>query len=584
MKRILINGLAFLVIFSCVPEGSSNSYDDTIIENNQGNESGNGQEGNGDNSTIEPAPEGFANIGVSIQLPEDTSYNANELYVSSLFTEKEFITNEQGVAQIFDGNEFELIYATNANDDIVLMGFLNPSKTKNVILNAETTASAMVMLHPWTMHLSVSTKEEAILAIKELPAFTPFLDEVANMIAGGILDFEKTNAILLALNTLQSKMSDKFNSSKSDSPLTISYQEKKVRIQNAKSSMVYGLRLYDENETPVGEPIYTYGVNKTILSISNIVNIAQGNFDIFQSSASVDVPILENGNYVLKAKSGLSFDDTSENEGAALRNSLELISNIIGIFSSTMGSLVKKASCGISIGTWAYGKLKTGISLVLQNKKTPKEFLSEAIIIIGENSAGLYDIVKACAKVPKNAFTEIFKAIGILSNLENGVTTSLNIFDWLNYEKEIEFCANLNSEQSNIVDCIDIEIVEPSLSFGSQKIDTKSYKNMTIVNKGEDLVFTMHLGIPGSTSSNPNYGVWSNTYGFNYCLSQNQVSGLCTIDIAKGETKQLLVEFEPRDVKNYVDHSFYLQVLSQNGNPVSRSDRDKITLTGTGIE
>ena len=587
MKKLCAILIIFGFTFSCIPDTGNEIIDPNITATDNGNQnSGEGdQDGTGNQNVfhIEDAPEGYENIGVTIKLPIDSAIKSDELVLQSLFTEKEPVSDGYGVAQTFAGNAFELIYATDATGQIQLLSFLNPSKSKRIVLNSESTSIAMVMLHPWTMHLSVETKEEAVEKIKNLPEFKAFKEQVDTMIGKGSLNFEVTNAIFTSLLSVQSKMKEMYLTSKGKSALTMSYGEKKVTIQNKNSSMVYGLRLYNEDDEAVGKPIYTYNVNKTILSFSNMVNIATGNFDIFQPSSSIDFPITENGKYTLKAKSGFSFDDTDENEGAALRNCLEVGSNIIGIFSSTLGLILKKASCAISIGSWFYGKLKTSLQLYLQNKKTAKELLKDAIAIIGDNSAGLYSIAKDCAKVPKNNFTKIFKAMGILSNLENGLVTSLNIFDWAYYDHEEEYCIILDSQVHDFVGCIDINILEESLDFGEQFVNTISFKNITIENKGNDLTFYLALGIPGFNSSNPNNGVLSNYYGFNWLIEENGVGELITIK--KDETKTLKVKFEPLEIKEYSSHSFWLiEYIRENPHLTIRNERDRVFLNGKGIE
>ncbi|MFK5971766.1 MAG: hypothetical protein QM485_00625 [Flavobacteriaceae bacterium] len=571
-KVFLLYLLVFSIALACVP--SAGTDDDQ----------GDGEINNGGNTTerpiIELAPEGFSNIGITIELPENANYKADELVVSSLFTENSAIKNTFGVAQTFSGNAFELVYAVNTKGELLLMSFVNPSKSKEVVLNAESTAIAMVMLHPWTMHLSVKAKEEAVEHIIGLSDFNSFKARISNSIANNNIDFGPTNTILTSLNSLQSKLSQQYISAKPVAPLSITYGEKKVSIRNNRSSMVYGMRVYDEENNPIGKPIYTYGVNKSVFSFSNAINLIQGNFDIFQPTDYINIPIESKGKHTIKATSGSVLDGTEEGKGAAFRNSLELLSNIVGIFSSTLGQVFKNAQCGISIGSWAYNNLKTGISLLVQNKKTPKEFLSEAIAIIGKNSSGLYDIAKECSKVPKNSMTQIFKAMSIISNLENGIVTSLNIFDWMYYDSKREFCAILD-EYSDFVDCIDIQILETNVDFGEQYVDSKSYKNITIVNEGDDIIFTLSLGIPGNNSSNPNSGIRNNYYGFNYIYDGSGVGEL--IEMKTGETKILRIKFEPLEVKNYANSSFWLtQIIF--GRFITRRDKDQVFLSGKGLK
>ena len=76
-------------------------------------------------------------FNVSLNLPENTSLKLSELTVSSLFTNENQLANGEGSVELFDDNAMELVYATNADGDIVLMNIVNPMTTVEVILDSK---------------------------------------------------------------------------------------------------------------------------------------------------------------------------------------------------------------------------------------------------------------------------------------------------------------------------------------------------------------------------------------------------------------------------------------------------------------
>lgn len=87
-------------------------------------------------------------FNVSLTLPENTSLKLSELTVSSLFTNENQLVNGEGSVELFDDNAMELVYATNAEGDIVLMNIVNPMTTVEVILDSKTTAQSLAMIQP----------------------------------------------------------------------------------------------------------------------------------------------------------------------------------------------------------------------------------------------------------------------------------------------------------------------------------------------------------------------------------------------------------------------------------------------------
>lgn len=135
-------------------------------------------------------------IKISLVLPNGSTINPNDLTVSTILTEDANVNNSVATVETFDDHATELTFATNSAGNMVLLGYFNPNNAENLTINSETTAIALIMLHPWTMDLSVEGKEDAISKIKNLPEFNTFKNLVESSIISGNLDPLSTTEII----------------------------------------------------------------------------------------------------------------------------------------------------------------------------------------------------------------------------------------------------------------------------------------------------------------------------------------------------------------------------------------------------
>ena len=216
--------------------------------------------------------EGNTVVTVKIQLPKNSTISVDELVLSSLFTFGAKVKMGVGFAETFDGNEMELVYAKNAHGEIILLSFLNPSKSKRIVLDAKSTAVSLVMLHPWTMHLSVDAKEEAMLTISEMLGFSSYLKKVESAIASGKLDINVVSPLVTELRSLQGKMSLSIVPEQLKLTLPKENSKKNRIIGNNEISMGYDKRLYDAGDATILSLRYKNVISRTILSFSSIKN------------------------------------------------------------------------------------------------------------------------------------------------------------------------------------------------------------------------------------------------------------------------------------------------------------------------
>nr|WP_321237625.1 hypothetical protein [uncultured Psychroserpens sp.] len=394
---------------------------------------------------------GTKEITVALVLPDNSNINPDDLTISTIFTEDGSVNNGTGNVEIFDNNAVELVYATNSNGNLVLMSYFNPNDGNAIELNSETTAQSLAMLHPWTMNLSVQARQEAFQEIALLPEFNEYHNQVIQGINSGEINPLTTSSILQAIDSFQNTLLNRVEIE--TLPLLMVAENNTVNLTNKKSSMAYNLQLYDENNQVIGEDYTVDGVNKEIISWSNVLNILGGNFDLFQPT-DVQLPIPSpNQQYNLKADrwSGRAY----------WKNGASLASSIVGIVSTTLGTILKGADCGLSVGTFFANGAIDIIQTLSSGQMTASQAANQLNTFLLSRTGELKEITAECSQyalTELGGFDKILGALSIIGNFENGVVLFFNVVDIAQYDSEIEFC--FERTESEIMECNELDLLE----------------------------------------------------------------------------------------------------------------------------
>lgn len=393
---------------------------------------------------------GTKEIAVSLVLPDNSGINPDNLTITTIFTEDGEVNDGSGNVEIFDNNAIELVYATNSSGNLILMSYFNPTDGNAIELSSKTTAQSLAMLHPWTMNLSVQARQEAFQEIALLPEFSDYHNQIIQGINSGEVNPLATSNILQAIDNFQDTLLNRVEIE--TLPLLMVAENNTVDITNKKSSMGYNLQLYDENNQPTGEDFTVDGINKEILSWSNVLNILGGNFDIFQPT-DVQFPIPNvNQQYNLKADrwSGEAF----------WKNGATLASSLVGIVSTTLGKIIKGADCGLSVGTFfANGAIDIANALS-SGQLTASQATYQLNTFLLSRTVELKEITAECSQyalTELGGFGKILGALSLIGNLENGVVLFFNVVDIAQYDSEIEFC--FERTETEIVECGGTDII-----------------------------------------------------------------------------------------------------------------------------
>ena len=398
-------------------------------------------------------------ITVNITLPKGSKINPNDLKVSTILTDNAPVINSSSKVSTFDNEAVEMVFAINSQDNMVLIGYFDPQNISDFTINSETTAIALVMMHPWTSNLSVNAKKEAINYIKSLPEFASLKNSVEQSIISGNLDPLSSTTIIDKIVNIQNTHFNKYDIYKT--PLQFNIDQSKLKIQNIQSSAAYSVGLYNSSNQ-----LIEYKLVKGLGKTRSILNDLFTNTFLFTPYPATEFNTpANNGTYYLKAKSGLSFDTSKENLQAAYENSKTLLANVIGIFSTTLENLLKNklGECSQSIGSFVYNgtstslKISESLQAYSQGTKSGYLLIKDLISFVSKRYDAVIKVIKNCSSnvynLKESPLKYIFKYIDIITKLENAFNTGALVTDWLQFDKNIEACFSRNT--NGLTSCLE---------------------------------------------------------------------------------------------------------------------------------
>lgn len=383
---------------------------------------------------------------VIIHLPSNSSFSAQDLTVSSIFTNNAPVTDSTSAVQTFDGNSFELIIANNQYGNPTLMSYYNPATDDFAELSVESTAIALTLFHPWTFDLSIDAKIEAIDYIKSLPQYNTLISELENSLANGNQTPLEVTQMHDAIIALQTNTFGKY--SLDIEPLKLETSGSMVGIVNVTSSNSYAWSVYDQNGNIVD-------TTKLVPHLQKLNLTWQGFKDwIFNTETNTHVPELvslpSDGNYMIKVKSGLSFDSSQENLTAAWDNTKILAGNIIGLFSDNLKQQFKLSTCLISVGKYIYNNsagplsISESINDYFNNNIDGFQLTLHVIDFMKTQYQDVVNIIKNCnqnANINPLSFKDYLEAmVKITTKVESAFNSTNHLTEWLINQKEFNIC------------------------------------------------------------------------------------------------------------------------------------------------
>lgn len=490
-------------------------------------------------------------ITVNVQLPNNSNTSSNDLTVSSLFTANSGINDNTAIIETFNDESMELTFATNSEGNIVMLSYFNPISTDMVEMNSETTAIALILLHPWTFDLSTDAKSQAITYITNLSEFETYKNTVENSISSGNLNPLNTQEVIDIVTQIQQITFNR--TTEYIEPLQFNVEGNTASVKNLISSASYSIGLYEENDLLIEHKL-AEGLDKSHFLFQEFQNAIFQETESDSQTATFNIPT--DGDWTLKAKSGLSFDGTLENQQAAFYNTKTVVANVIGIFSTKLKTLIKKGECFISLGQNVYNGISDSINIQESlmaydnGSKSGYSLTKDILYYVSDRFQSIKDIIESCASettdlsalenLQSGFFGQIFGFINIVSSAENVFNSTAMLTDWIQFDKEIEYCFNKNGNEIqdcgidlsgnwtiNESNCLDLALIVSFNSDNSFNIQNSSYyqpdtytldgNNLTINISYQDSDFcsatNSNSQVDGSIAINVTYNNDSDNFG-----------------------------------------------------------------------
>jgi hypothetical protein len=433
MKKTIFLSAILLLIFSCSKDDNS-STEQEVIE--------------------------LKTLSLNINLPDNSSISETDLTISSLFSENMQVSDGSTEIESFDDNSMELTLATNSQGNIVMLSYFNPINSDVIEMNTESTALALIMLHPWSFDLTANAKAEALTYIKSLPEFESYKSTIENSISSGELNPLNTQSVMDKVTEIQQITFNR--TSEYIEPLQFNVENSTATVKNVISSASYSVGLYDVNDVLIEHKL-AEGLDKSHFLFQEFKNNVFQETDNDGQTASFNIPT--DGDWVLKAKSGLSFDGSLENQQAAFYNTKTVVANVLGIFSTKLKSLIKNGECYITLGESVYngvsGSINISSSLQSYSDGSINGYIltKDVLSYTWDRFDNVLSIIESCSgngtelfgldKIKSGVFGKILGFLDVVSSLENVFNSTAMLTDWIQYDKEIEYCFNKNGNSTS---------------------------------------------------------------------------------------------------------------------------------------
>ncbi len=273
------------------------------------------------NDELEPQ-EGNIAINIEVILPGGSQISQDEIAVSSLFNTDNNSTDGFEL-EMYDTNGLELVVVNTLNDDLFMLGYVQPNTQDTFEINAESTALASILFHPWAVEYNSDEKTAIMEEIKALTEYQEYFDKVSlNILDGSPLNVEGREKVIEAF--LSGNANKQNTIVKDEDVIEIEVNESRVKVTKTNSAAHYGIGLYSQSNpnTPFNDRLV-----------------------LKKSTEEIEIPIPLDGQWDVNVKNGLVFDGSVENQFALISNSSEIIKSILTLYSSVLSEGIDSGNC-----------------------------------------------------------------------------------------------------------------------------------------------------------------------------------------------------------------------------------------------
>jgi uncharacterized protein (TIGR02145 family) len=383
--------------------------------------------------TIDPESDGVNSaqeVKGKIVLPTGSNLDVSTLTVVSNIDDSPVNGTSYGLSK--DG-KFTGLYVSNANDEVVMMGFQYPGNPTEEI-NSTTTALGLILMAPIFFDLTEEGMLKLIDSILKDSNFPSLKAEIEKNIAQGKSLFDVDNAPLIAtLNPILKSAGLRVVQNEKELPVNLFKAGKNFTFNNSGNSFSTIIGIYKGKDRV--KKITVDGVQIVASSITELLTGKGGTFD-----ASVDqsFTIPSDGDFTFKFRTGKpgSGDGSLEHDEAFYEN---LGKFSVYLLSGLLPQLKREgtAGCLISVSSNVYGTISTLTSL--RSNPSMREVLLTVSEITLNNIGGLLEDC-VTTKPNKSFFGSFLKQLKLFSIVSGSMNTAAFGYQWLSSDAIVDIC------------------------------------------------------------------------------------------------------------------------------------------------
>ncbi|GAB3244330.1 hypothetical protein GCM10027346_41910 [Hymenobacter seoulensis] len=413
----------------------------------------------------------FGNVRLSakliqgqVSLPAGSAVKLTDFTVRSLLDKA--TPNAAGSFEllVMDSTAEDLLILTTAAQRVLLLGTFY-GKNPTYQLNSESTALALVMMYPWLRPVPTREKGAFVQAYRKEPEFATLTAHISTLVKRGGDLYDPANRDIATTVVALAKKS--FNNVRQRAarptvldPVDMIAQGSSTLLLRNTTSYSYAVGIYRKkgNAETLVKKLMVAGSSLAESPWKDLIGESDA-----ATQVSYDFAKAEQGEYLIKLRSGLAKDDTPEDEAAIDVNNRDLV---ISFFDNVVTNLLGLRGISKDLKECVDGMIQAqvGIAKIAIKQKirtdagAPTNQLLDVLLPVFSEASGMFG---NCNIAPdaKDFLGLAFKQVTLLKNVIDAAPTARFFVEWPARAHTVDGCkfVFVKETQTRMVNCFTIE-------------------------------------------------------------------------------------------------------------------------------
>ena len=217
-----------------------------------------------------------------------------------------------------------------------------------------------------------------------------------------------------------------------------------------------------------------------------------------ETQRTVEVP--SNGKWLLRMDTGVTFQNTIDDNQALYTNVIAFIANGVGLFSGFLKNAFLNAECVLTVGPIVISQMDIVLTTFLANGDR-SELLDNTIDLYAGFSESVIDAIQGCSdkSIDKGLFRKGLSILAQIDRVESLTQLAFFGIDWARFPNTLEYCFEQRDDE--VFYCAGVEL-SGDLNFGELEVGLNSQKSLSINNSLNESIEVLNIVLPNGFSSN----------------------------------------------------------------------------------